>query len=576
VTGNPEKTLKEAVLRRMAGEQAYNRGLDAFKQGHVESVEATGEAVHAVVRGDRNYAVTLAEDEGILDYSCDCSIGAGGVFCMHCVASALAWADRASGKAKSPKRTRAKKVTIEDARKLIEAEDKESLVHLIFNWAKEDERIKDRIILYAATKSSPESGAGAIKQAFERAAKLPSRINHRETKVWVQSVSAAIDTIEQFLNDGHASATVGVCEAALDLLRRNHKRVDQSTANCNPLMDRVLALHYKACEEARPDPDALAKFLLEWELIWDQRCRLDQYRKALGERGVKAYRTHAEAEWAKQGSKFDHSRLSSVMERLARESGDIDQLAEVWSRNIFGEQSYLRIAKLYRDADRIDKALWWAKKGIDASPPYARSELTEFAVEEYHRQGNLAEVMNLAFAEYFDSCHIAAYKILEKRGARAGAWPEWRKKTLDEIRARIAIVQAKPRRDPLPTQAWLFTDHTLLVEIFLHEKNLEAALAEMQSGGCNEHQRERLEALSAEEHPHEFAGTFMNKVEAELKAGNLQRAVDVLQTAAKAMRQLGRGAEFRNRLSILLDKYKRNYGFVVTVRRYKMTLFLPD
>ena len=107
--------MKDAVLRRLAGEQAYNRGLDYFKHGHVESIESRDGIVHAIVRGDRQYAVTLASDDGILDYSCACSIGVGGVFCMHCAASALAWLDRASGKATKPKRVRAKKVTLDDA-----------------------------------------------------------------------------------------------------------------------------------------------------------------------------------------------------------------------------------------------------------------------------------------------------------------------------------------------------------------------------------------------------------------------------------------------------------------------------
>src|SRR5258708_6849175 len=90
------KATPDPVLRRLAGDQSYNRGLDYFKHGHVESLESIEGSLRATVRGEKSYAVTLAADEGMLDYSCDCANGAGGAFCKHCVAAALAWRDQAS------------------------------------------------------------------------------------------------------------------------------------------------------------------------------------------------------------------------------------------------------------------------------------------------------------------------------------------------------------------------------------------------------------------------------------------------------------------------------------------------
>ena len=568
--------MTDAVLRRLAGEQAYNRGLDYFKHGHVESIESRNGVVYAIVRGDLRYAVTLASDDGILDYSCDCSSGVGGVFCMHCAAAALAWLDQATGQAKKPKRLRARKVTLDDARTLLEAQDKESLVNLVLGWAKEDERIQDRLILYAARRSGPDAGASALKQTFEKAVKLRGRINYRESKIWSQGVGAAIDSIEQFLKDGHASASVGVCESALELLRTNSCKVEEPAITCAPLLTRLLAVHYEACDDARPDPDVLAKTLLGWELIGDGKCRLAQYSEILGERGRNAYRTHAEAVWEKLPPKVQTDRIARVMERLAGESGDIDWLAAVLSRSLRYEGDYLKIANLYRDAGKSDMALFWAYKGMTACPTYAQSALTAFAIEEYHSRGNHNDAMKLAWEEFIKTLTVDAYKTLEKDAVKAGAWPEWREQALAEIRKRLAMVKNRSAGRSLPASAWLFGDHSMLVEIFLYEKNSVEARREAELGGCSDKLLVKLEDLRADEYPEEFAGAYMGKVESLIASRNYPRAIALLGKAAGTMRRLGRGPEFKHRLNTLLAKYKGSRAFIVAVQQNQNTILLAD
>src|SRR5215471_2813609 len=130
------RAVTDAVIRRLAGAQSYQRGLDYFSHGHVESLEETAGGIRALVRGNQDYAVTLTSDEGVLDYSCDCPIGSDGAFCKHCVAVALAWLNRNDGPAKPPARRKAKELTLADAGKVLRVEDKEALVRMMLDWAK--------------------------------------------------------------------------------------------------------------------------------------------------------------------------------------------------------------------------------------------------------------------------------------------------------------------------------------------------------------------------------------------------------------------------------------------------------
>jgi uncharacterized Zn finger protein len=173
------RAINDAVVRRLAGAQSYQRGVDYFSHGHVESLENRGGSVHAVVRGTQDYTVTLTSDDGVLDYLCDCPVGSEGAFCKHCVAAALAWRNRAAGPAKPAGRGRAKELTLIDAGKILQAEDKDALVRMVLDWAKDDDRLRERLILYAARRSGPHTGAAAVRRAFEKAVRVAGR-----ARVW--------------------------------------------------------------------------------------------------------------------------------------------------------------------------------------------------------------------------------------------------------------------------------------------------------------------------------------------------------------------------------------------------------
>jgi hypothetical protein len=293
VPNHLSKALNDAVIHRLAGAPSYQRGLDYFSHGHVESVEDRGGSINAVVRGSRDYTVTLAADDGVLDYACDCPVGSEGDFCKHCVAAALAWLNRAAGPAKLPARRKAKEVTLADAGKLLQEEDKETFVRMILDWAKNDDRLRERLILYAARRSGPDTGVVAVRRTFEKAVRVHDFVHYREASGWARGVDDAIDSIEQVLKDGQAAAVLELCESALQSLLGAIEAVDDSDGHFGELRDRLQDIHFRACQEARPDPAELAKRLFQWELRSDFDVfygAAERYSKILGAKGMKASR----------------------------------------------------------------------------------------------------------------------------------------------------------------------------------------------------------------------------------------------------------------------------------------------
>jgi uncharacterized Zn finger protein len=81
--------ISNDYLIRLAGQPAFNRGIDYFKGGHVLELKRNGSRITAEVEGSEIYQVTLKWTSSQLDGACDCPASEGFDFCKHCVAVAL-------------------------------------------------------------------------------------------------------------------------------------------------------------------------------------------------------------------------------------------------------------------------------------------------------------------------------------------------------------------------------------------------------------------------------------------------------------------------------------------------------
>ena len=220
------------------------------------------------------------------------------------------------------------------------------------------------------------------------------------------------------------------------------------------------------------------------------------YAKLLGERGLAAYRRRAEAAWARvpqtrPGEKDPEEygrtyRIKHIMETLARQSGDVEALVAIKARDLSNAYTFLQIAEIYREAKQADKALDWAERGIKAFPDRTDSRLCKFLADEYHRRKRHDEAMELIWKIFAERTSLESYQTLKKHADRIDQWPAWRGKALEFVRAEI---EGEKKQIAQKRQAWGWTphppDHSLLVQIFLWEKDVEAAWREAQAGGCH-------------------------------------------------------------------------------------------
>ena len=118
-------------------------------------------------------------------------------------------------------------------------------------------------------------------------------------------------------------------------------------------------MHLVACEQAPPDPVALAERLFELETSTDLFDDvLNTHAEVLGAAGRARYAELAQAAGA---SGTSSSTLARIMERLA--DGDVDRLVAIKARTLDHGWDYLEIAQLLRDAGQLGDAIGWAERG---------------------------------------------------------------------------------------------------------------------------------------------------------------------------------------------------------------------
>lgn len=578
MTTSLKDVLSEPVLRRMAEARSFEKGTAYFCEGRVTAIVEKKNGIAAKVRGSRPYWVQLWVERNALDYSCSCPIGTYGEFCKHCVALGLAWLEQSASGAgaalteSAHSKGKKSSVTMQDVRTYLSAQKPSVLVDLLLEHAEQDEILRRRLMLLAATKTGNGPDIITYMQAIEDAIIPDGFVEYEEMYDYERSVDQVVESLEDLLKEGHTASVVELAEHALRSVEKAIESVDDSDGYLGDMLERLQDLHHTACKRSKPDPQALAKRLFEWALHGEWDIFSDavvRYADILGKEGLEVYRRLAEERWARvrplgpggrepafYGKRF---RITQIMEVLARLTGDVEAIVAVKQRDLSSTWSYLQIAEVYQKAKKHDLAMQWAERGVKAFPQERDGRLTELLAAEYHRRRRHDEAMALVWADFEAMPQLEEYRKLRSHADQVGQWPRWRQKALELIRVRIEGAKRNARG-----RNWIIADHSVLVEIFLWEKDFESAWREARAGGCRDDLWRTLAVWLEKDHPQDAIPIYRKDVDGALKRmGNesYREAVRLLRKIHSLMRRMGQQEQFKRELAELraAHKAKRNF-----------------
>jgi uncharacterized Zn finger protein len=551
-------------MLELAGETYFERGEGYHRGGHVHDLVEHAGVVVAKVAGTEDYRVRLWSEDG-LDFACDCPLGMDGEFCKHCVAAGLAWLE-GDFSAHAPGGS----ATMDDVQTYLEEQDKDLLVRMVMQQAMEDEGLRERLLLRASRVG------GLDLAAFRRT--IDAAVGFDEDYYgppwdYARGIQNVVEAIAELLEDGFATEVIELSEYALASVERAmNYDVDGTIGG---ILEALEGLHHEACKRAKPDPEALAKRLFEWELGGDLDTFFDSvntYADVLGERGLAEYRRLAEKEWADVPAlgpdREDRPRyygkreiVADIMQTLAYRSGDVEALVAIKSKDLSNSFAYLEIAQIYKQQGDDEKALEWAEEGAWVFPGGGNSDLRRFLADEYHDRGRHEEAIDLIWREFAGRPRLDGYQELKARADQAGTWERWRVKALDFVREDIARVKRESNQSYLSYPA----DHSELVEIMLWEGNVEDAWCEAKEGGCSDRLWLELASLREEDHPEDSLAIYQERIEPLVNKTNntaYKRAYELILKVRTLMRRLGRQAEFDEYVELLRLEYKRKRNFM--------------
>jgi uncharacterized Zn finger protein len=461
------------ALYELAGPAAFQRGEAYYSEGAVGRLTSDADSVTAKVKGTKTYQVELFDDDGELGYDCDCPRAADGYFCKHSVALGLAWLTEGARTADGD----------QDADTLIRdflaTQPVETLVLLLLNAARRDEDLYQSLLFKA--RSGGKDVAAELREAIDQATTLRGGRDWYEVGIYMNRIETVVEALADLLTPASAAALVELTEYAIERVEALLIQVDEE-GEFSGFLETLCRLHLDACDMAAPDPSELAWRLFNREMtLPNQVCLMDvvTYQAVLGEAGLRAYRELAEAAWAK--ARPGDYRITMIMERLARLSGDVDELLAVKVRDLSSAWRYLQMAEILAEAQRDDAALEWAERGMKAFPNAPDNRLRDFLVGAYQRRQRHDEAVALTWIQFAERPDLERYKKLQSVADQAGIWPAQRARALELIEQTI-------RREAETTNHWKpkpsRPDFTRRVEFALWDADLESAWQFANQGIC--------------------------------------------------------------------------------------------
>jgi len=584
---NKKTTLQELIsttsLNRLAGDKAFQLGKEYFDDGAVRKLSSTIDTVRAQVQGSASYRVVLRTDMGKLTSECSCPRAGDGYFCKHCVAVGLAWLasmDELPVQTTSSARKR-RADPWDDIQNYLRKQESDILIALVLDTARRDERLYRSLLLKAQRSASGADLAEILRKAIDNATHTNGFIAWDEVRDVLDTLNDIVDSLAELLQPSTSHMLVELLEYAIKRIENMLEEVDDSDGGMGGIVAHLGELHVEACRMSMPDPVALAErlFKLETTLPFGI-CSFapSLYRDVLGEAGLQQYRKLATSKWhtveaLKVGDPYQPGRIAitRIMENLAKESGSIEELVDIKSRDLSSCFRYLNIAELWYKAGKMTPALEWAERGLAAFPDRTDNRLRDFLVEIYLKCGREDEALQLTRIQLEEYPSLENYKKLALVAGKVDQWPAQREPALLVVDTAIAARNTTHRLWGHPTTK---PNYSLRVAIALWEQNISAAWQYANLGTCDQNLLIALAGKLEMARLDDAIELYRRVVSALIEQTNndaYKEAVNLVQKMAGALSAHQRRQELTTYIEYLRVEFKRKRNFIKLLDHFALT-----
>ncbi|MGO0063459.1 SWIM zinc finger family protein [Brevibacillus fluminis] len=375
--------MKLSNLNNFIDPVILERGQEYIFGGHVLSIEETGDLVfRAEVQGSERYEVyvELTNDGTVLSTECDCPYDYGPV-CKHQAAVLLRLRDDKAGLATS-KKSELPMSQHKNLRKLLEAENKKSLIDIILSLASDDESVEQRIkckVSRAGGKNVLGEYRKLIRSHMKSYADKHGFISWRNVTGAVKGAELVAEKAREAAEntDWIGAVRINLCilEEMVDMVQM----ADDSGGIVGFIIDESLERIHELTSASEFIPQADHKTLFHLLLEESKQSRFDGWPDfqlaLLGHASNVATNSDLRKEWDEHAS------------RMSKE-----QKGSSWDKNYFAEQIALMRYRHMQENAGEKRASEYLYDQLHFS------EFREMAIQHALNSGNFTEVIQLAEA----------------------------------------------------------------------------------------------------------------------------------------------------------------------------------
>ncbi|UYG06609.1 SWIM zinc finger family protein [Halomonas sp. M4R1S46] len=472
--------LTDRQLVMLAGEAAFGRGVEYYREGMVVGWNRQGATITADVEGSERYRVVLELSKRGLDGGCDCPASEGIDFCKHCVATALAY------RADQAEQTR---LTGGDATDRIHAYlqqmDKPSLVEALQSLIEKDPVLRQQWSLRA------DAVLGVLDhKALKKRITATFPINrdlyrYGQVSAYFARAEAVVDQLAEQAPQLPAEKCLTLVDYALSRMARALETVDDSGGfrfHCEATLQ---TLHIQTVTRLDWSPDKLAAYL--YDKAFGEHTDLypeipDAYEEALGEAGMAAYHACLQRAWdalpelpeqAGWSELYRYIRLRDPLFRRAEAAGDLPAMLALYRKTASNERDCLDAAELciaHEAWDLVEPWLTRARKAASGQLPHQQHERQRLEVRLHLQRGEAEAAAALLWDIYRHTRHLEDYRQLVALASEHDLAVDYRQRARDWLAERLD-------QSSQPSFGWAPRTADSLLEIHLFEGRLAEAQA---------------------------------------------------------------------------------------------------
>ncbi len=542
------QVVTEERIREWSDGQAFDRGRLYFAQGRVGEPSVTETGATATVNGSRPYGVRLDITATRMVGECPCPQGAEGMFCKHCVATALAWLAQAGP---LPMPEPPKKITDTRLRAFLTDRDRTWLVEELIRAAETAPLVRARLEVAAGADAKAVLNDEQLRRRLARTVQDACAALDGELDEQVTQVNTVLEEVADLAGAGFTQIAIELTEYTMDLLvRYSQEENEENEFMVSHMLTQAQRIHLAACADGHPDPVALADRLVDQALATGRLFMdaLPGYAETLGAAGMARYRDRVEQAWHDLGTTENTpggdtpATIAHLRERLAEHEGGADALITLLTASPPSNRDILRIAQVLVIEGRDQDAVGWVRRGLERFGSDA--DLRKLGAECLLRAGDRRGAVELLWPVFIGNPSLQDYRLLAE--AAGEHWPRWRERALTLLRDLLAR----------PDNRYGFG---VLVEILLWEDDGDGAWQAAQADGIPEGLLMRAARARALTHPADAIPVLLDVADREIvgkRKWGYSRAARLLAEAQVLAERCGEQEAFGRHMTALRARHK--------------------